>query len=175
MPELINKNKEQSFIENRRDLRELVRIDEISKNKINEELDKGKVVIIVFGKKLRRDGSLHYRGLQTLNKVEEIYKKVENKQNLYIILTGGKSSSYVLRNKEIRSEAHAMYEELKARGVNTNNILLEENSYDTTGNVIFSYPIVKSLNNNTIVLVAEEPMIERGYRIARKVFEKNII
>ena len=144
--------------------------------RIEEALKRGdKVVLLVFGKKLRRGGTLDDRGIETVNKVEELYKKIHRKvegrtEGLTILLTGGKSSSYVLRGVEVPTEAEIMKRELVSRGVSEDRITLEEGSYDTVGNVILSFPKIRAIGANKVVLIAEEPMMDRALKITRKVF-----
>jgi uncharacterized SAM-binding protein YcdF (DUF218 family) len=144
--------------------------------RIGEALDSGaRVVLLVFGKKLRRDGTLDHRGIATVNKVEELYKEIHRKvegrtEGLTILLTGGKSSSYVLRGVEVPTEAETMKRELVPRGVSEDRIILEEGSYDTVGNVILSFPKIRAIDANKVVLIAEEPMMDRALKITRKVF-----
>ncbi|MCL5239721.1 MAG: YdcF family protein, partial [Candidatus Marsarchaeota archaeon] len=127
-----------------------------------------KVAALVFGKKLRRDGTLDQRGLAVVSKAEELYRRA-GREKLTLVLSGGKSSSYVLRGVNVPSEASAMKKELVARGVAEESMLLEEGSYDTIGNVILAYPLIKSLGAKKLVLVGERPMISRAEKIVRKV------
>jgi uncharacterized SAM-binding protein YcdF (DUF218 family) len=64
--------------------------------------------------------------------------------------------------------------DLESRGVKAKNVLLEENSYDTVGNVILSYPAVKSFGASSIVFLAEKEMMNRIRKIADRVYGKSV-
>ena len=137
------------------------------------------VAIVVFGKKLRKDGTLDYRGQTTVEKVATLQREIVAgfggeyewvAQMSTIILTGGKSSSYRLRGVEVPTEAGVMYNALKADVGTYAQFKLEENSFDTIGNIIFSYPHVEAVGARMIVLVAERPMMDRTLKETRRVF-----
>ncbi len=147
--------------------------------RINESLDRGeRVVVLVFGKKLKRDGTLDEKGTQVIKELARLYKEIEqasgaNIDKVAVLLTGGRNSSYLLRGVKLPSEASVMFKALQAEGVDPANLLLEQKSYDTVTNVLFSYPIVKGFGATTVVVVAEEYMAERALRIASSVFDKS--
>lgn len=146
---------------------------------IKEALDRGdRVVMLVFGKRLRSDGTLDERGVRIVDELASLYNRIEKEmggrmQNLAVLFTGGENSGYLISGAKLPSEASVMYKALLAKGVNPQNVFLEERSYDTVSNVLLSYPIAKSFGANTIVVFAEEHMAERALRIINEIFDES--
>jgi uncharacterized SAM-binding protein YcdF (DUF218 family) len=149
-------------------------------SKVADLLGSGeRVAMIIFGKKLQRDGTLDSRGLETMAAVASIYNDIsaiaeKNVQNLAVIFSGGRSSSYVIRGLDLPTEASVMKRDLESRGVRPENAILEEDSCDTVGNVILSYPLVKSFGATAVLLIAEKPMMDRTMKIAKRVFGESV-
>ena len=120
--------------------------------------------IIILGGGINQDGTLWQNTINRLEKGIELFKKGVSAN----IIVSGKyyfMEDYV----PITTEAKAMYEYLKKRGIPEKNIILEEESKDTLGNAFFTkINILEPRNWRNVIVVTSEFHIPRTKCIFKK-------
>lgn len=81
----------------------------------------------------------------------------------YIIVSGGRG-----RGEDI-AEAEAMKNYLVSRGVNSDKIIMEDQSFSTMENIKYSYIKMKEYNFNTVVIVSNKYHLKRASMMAKKI------
>lgn len=113
-------------------------------------------VVIILGNRVNNDG--------TMSKIQEerLLMALEIEQMFhpdYYIVSGG------MANKKANvTEAFLMSEYLKNNGIDSNKIILEDQSLSTIENASFSIPIAKKLGADTIVICTS------AYHLCRAIY-----
>jgi len=109
------------------------------------------------------DGELTLELKKRLLKTFELYNKGEVKR---IIVAGGKG---IKENQSLCTQAKAMKEFLMEKGVPNADIIEEENSKDTVGQILFSrYPYTEN-----VIIITSDYHIKRVKEIAKVIYGKN--
>ncbi len=118
-------------------------------------------VVIVLGMKIRR-----YLSEELKCRIVAGISAFKQEKCDYMILSGGKTSvEYQL------TEAQAMKEYAISKGIDENQIILEERAMSTLGNAFFSYKIIKNIKDvDKILVITSSYHIERSKFIFRKFF-----
>ncbi len=124
--------------------------------------------IIILGSGVNKDGSLPPIAVQRVNKGMELFKKGLAEK---IIVSGKKP----FRKKPLLiSEARAMANYLKEKGIPEKNIILEEESQDTLENAFFTKTrILKPNKWNKIIIVTSDFHMSRTKYLFKKILGRN--
>jgi uncharacterized SAM-binding protein YcdF (DUF218 family) len=98
-----------------------------------------------------------------VSRIEEGYRLYNEKQARYIIASGGQGV-----NENI-SEAEAIKRYLVGKGVNEDNIILEDQSTSTWANLLNSKEIMKQRQFNNAIIVSNKFHLKRASMIANKI------
>lgn len=115
-------------------------------------------VIIVLGCKVQNEEPTRFLLERTL-KANELYKEGYAK---YIILSGGKGED------EGISEAECMKRILIEQGIESDKLILEDQSKDTYENLVNSQKIMKDKNLNRAIIVSNKFHLRRAKMISEK-------
>jgi uncharacterized SAM-binding protein YcdF (DUF218 family) len=125
-----------------------------------------KKLIVTFGGGITRDGLLFISSKTNVEKAVELFKE-DPKQ--YIIVSG--RYGYAIGYRPPKTEAKAMKEYAISLGVPASQIIMEQNSLDTVGNVYFVDKIVNRMKNvKSIRVVALYFHMKRSEYIFKKMF-----
>ncbi len=113
--------------------------------------------VLVLGAQVKNN-SISY-ALQA--RLDVAYEYAVKNPKSIIIVSGGKGPS------EQITEAYAMSEYLKSKGIEENRIILEECSTSTHENIAFSKKFIENLNDR-VVLVTNHFHVYRGVGVAKK-------
>lgn len=100
--------------------------------------DTDELCIVVLGFQLNPDGTMKE---ELIERLTVALNSAEKYPNAYIVCTGGGTAS----ENESASEAGEMAKWLIEQGVETNRVIVEDNSITTAQNAIFTYDILTSL------------------------------
>ena len=100
--------------------------------------DTDELCIVVLGFQLNPDGTMKE---ELIKRLTVALNSAEKYPNAYIVCTGGGTAS----ENESASEAGEMAKWLIEQGVETNRVIVEDNSITTAQNAIFTYDILTSL------------------------------
>ena len=92
--------------------------------------------IVVLGYALASDGSMQN---ELIGRLKVALASAEKYPNAYILCTGGGTAS---NNKKV-TEAGQMADWLRRKGIDENRIIVENRSYSTSQNAIYSYKILR--------------------------------
>lgn len=112
-------------------------------------------VMVIFGCQLKNDGPS-----QTLRDRLDTaldYLQSHEEDDILIVVTGGQGKD------EPKSEAQGMYDYLTAHGVNSDAILLEENSHNTWQNIQYTQALLQERG----VDADEVLLVSSGFHLAR--------
>lgn len=123
-------------------------------------------VLVVLGKRLNDDGSFHRAMTRRCDKAIEI---VLSEGMDKVILSGGSPNT-----KAGISEAEAMRDYLVNKGIDSQLIIIENNSNTTAQNAQFSAPIIKGLRVDKIYLLSSFIHMKRFYLNPVRLFKKRL-
>ena len=125
---------------------------------VKRKVSYDKDYIIILGCKIKKDGTLPPllrgrvdRAIQFRNEQLESTGK-----DLIFIPSGGKGSD------EVISEALAMKNYLIDKGINKNNILIEDKSTNTYENIKYSYKLINKKNSNIVISTTNYHVFRAG-------------
>lgn len=105
---------------------------------------KKKIVVVVLGNRLNDDGTITTIQEERLKFALEIERDIKPD---YYILSGGPANPVAGK-----TEAEAMYEYLKEKGIDEERMIMEKNSYSTIQNAQYSVPIAKQLGAEVLIV-----------------------
>ena len=127
-------------------------------------MDKAKDAIIILGGGLKRDGSLHEFVRARVREGAQLY---ENKTAPRLIMCG--AYSFILGFVPPKTEARAMGEYAESLGVSRGDIILEERSKDTVGNIYFAKKILRKRGWRDVIFVTSAFHAARAEFLAVKI------
>jgi uncharacterized SAM-binding protein YcdF (DUF218 family) len=119
--------------------------------------------IIILGAKV--DGMIPSLSLRS--RINTAFHYLEGNENTKVIVTGGRGKG------ELISEAEAMVRILTRNGIDSERILVENNSTSTKENLQYSIKYIDSLNDS-VVIITSEFHLYRAKKIAQKIGYMNI-
>ncbi|MEK6945620.1 MAG: pseudaminic acid synthase [Nanoarchaeota archaeon] len=130
-------------------------------------------VAIVLGHELKKENSKLKLSEQTKERVDLGIDLLTNKKVEKLIMSGGHKDFGLGYGKSI---AEVMKEYAISQGVNEKNILLEENSLDTIGQLLFcKICIIKPLKIKKIAIITHEYHHDRVKKEAELFLHKNVL
>ena len=123
--------------------------------------------ILVFGHLVKKDDSLSEEQILRLDAGIDLLNKKKAKN---IIMSGGFGDHF---NKTKKSLAYHMKEYALKKGVPNKSIVLEEKSYDTVDNIIFSKILLKRHDWKSLFLVSSKYHMPRIKMICKFIMPKN--
>ena len=132
------------------------------------------ILIIVFGCGVDESGNLMVDSMSRVAKGVELYKKNRNsKTGSKIIMSG--AHSFLTKKIPKTSEASAMKRYALRLGIPAKDIIIEDKSLDTIGNLYYSRIIIDKYGSKDmikdIIIVTSSYHINRARMVARMIFD----